>query len=55
MADLDKPVTVKYGGKELYSGKAARTVAVMVKTLVGPGDPKLTFDAEVSVSLPAEK
>jgi poly(3-hydroxybutyrate) depolymerase len=51
MADLDKPVTVKYDGKELFSGTAARTVAVMVKTLVGRGDPKLMFDAEVSVTL----
>jgi poly(3-hydroxybutyrate) depolymerase len=54
-ADLDKPVTVTYGGKELFAGKAPRTVAVMVKTLEGRGDPKLMFDAEVSVTLPAEK
>jgi poly(3-hydroxybutyrate) depolymerase len=54
-ADLDKPVTVKYGGKELFAGKAPRTVAVMVTTLEGRGDPKLMFDAEVSVALPAEK
>jgi predicted peptidase len=54
-ADLDKPVTVKYGGKELFSGSAARTVEVMVKTLAGRGDPKLMFDAEVSVTLPAGK
>jgi poly(3-hydroxybutyrate) depolymerase len=55
MADLDRPVTVKYAGKELFSGTAARTVEVMVKTLVGRGDPKLMFDAEVSVTLPAGK
>jgi poly(3-hydroxybutyrate) depolymerase len=55
MADLDKPVTIKCDGKELFSGKAARTVGVMVKTLAGRGDPKLMFDAEVSVTLPAAK
>jgi hypothetical protein len=51
-ADLDKPVTVKYAGKALFSGTLARTVEVMVKTLVSRGDPKLIFDAEVSVVLP---
>ena len=52
MADLDKPVTVRYAGKELFSGTVARTVEVMVKTLAGRGDPRLMFDAEVSVVLP---
>ncbi len=55
IADLDKPVTVKYAGKELFAGKAPRTVAVMVRTLEGRGDPKLVFDAEVSVTLPDAK
>jgi hypothetical protein len=54
-ADLDKPVAVKFGGQELFNGTAARTVEVMVRTLVGRGDPKLMFDAEVSVALPAGK
>ena len=55
MADLDKPVTVTHGGKELFAGTPARTVGVLVKTLFGRGDPKLMFDAEVSVELPAGK
>jgi poly(3-hydroxybutyrate) depolymerase len=52
-ADLDRPVAVRFGGKELFGGTAARTVEVMVKTLAGRGDPGLVFDAEVSVALPA--
>lgn len=49
MADLDKPVQVTQGGKELYSGTPARTIGTLLRTLAGRGDPKLMFDAEVSV------
>ncbi|MFO0801847.1 MAG: hypothetical protein U0791_01805 [Gemmataceae bacterium] len=52
MLDLDKPVTVTYKGKTLFEGKAPRSEAVLKKTLAGRGDPKLMFDAEVSVELP---
>jgi hypothetical protein len=55
MADLDKPVTVTYAGKQLYAGTPARTIEVLSKTLAGRGDPKLMFDAEVLVELPAGK
>ena len=55
MADLDKPVTVTQGGKELFAGTAPRTVGVLVRTLVGRGDPKLMFDAEVMVELASGK
>jgi transglutaminase-like putative cysteine protease len=55
MADLDKPLTVNYDGKKLYGGTPARTVEVMIKTLVGRGDPKLVFDAEVAVEIPSPK
>ncbi len=55
MLDLDKSVTVTMNGKELYKGTPPRTVGVMLATLAGRGDPKLVFDAEVSVDLPAGK
>jgi predicted peptidase len=55
MADLDEPVRVTHGGKELFAGVAPRTVAVMLKTLVGRGDPALVFDAEVEVEVPTGK
>ena len=55
MADLDQPVTVKYQGKSLFAGRPQRTIATMIKTLAGRGDPRLMFDAEVVVDLPATK
>jgi hypothetical protein len=51
MLDLDKPVEVKHDGKEMFKGIAPRTVATLVKTLAGRGDPGLVFDAEVEVTL----
>jgi hypothetical protein len=51
MLDLDKPVKVVRDGKTLFAGTPPRTVGVMVKTLTGRGDPKLVFDAVVSVNL----
>jgi poly(3-hydroxybutyrate) depolymerase len=53
MADLDRPVTVTHAGKELFAGTPSRTIGTLVKTLVGRGDPKFMFDAEVSVDLPS--
>jgi hypothetical protein len=53
MADLDRTIEVKQAGKSLYSGVPERTIATMVKTLVGRGDPRLVFDAEIEVT-PAE-
>ena len=55
MMDLDRPVTVTHDGKALFTGTPARTIAVLVRTLAGRGDPKLMFDAEVAVDLPAAK
>ena len=51
MVDLDEPVRVTHAGKELFAGRLPRTVGVMVRTLVGRGDPGLIFDAEVEVDL----
>lgn len=53
MADLDRPVRVTVAGREVYAGTVARTVGVMARTLAGRGDPKLMFDAEVTVALAA--
>jgi poly(3-hydroxybutyrate) depolymerase len=55
MTDLDKPVTVTHNGKALHTGTPARTIAVLVRTLAGRGDPKLMFDAEVAVDVPGAK
>jgi Transglutaminase-like superfamily len=55
MVDLDRPVTVTFAGKTVYAGTPPRTIATLCKTLEGRGDPKLMFDAEVSVDLRAGK
>jgi poly(3-hydroxybutyrate) depolymerase len=49
MVDLDQPITITRAGKNLFTGTAARTIEVLCKTLVGRGDPRLMFDAEVVV------
>jgi hypothetical protein len=53
MIDLGLPVTVTQAGKTLYTGRPARTMEVLCKTLIGRGDPKLMFDAEIVVEFPA--
>jgi poly(3-hydroxybutyrate) depolymerase len=55
MMDLDREVKITHAGKELFAGRAPRTMGVMLRTLAGCGDPRLMFDAEVAVELPAEK
>jgi hypothetical protein len=55
MVDLDQPVKVTAAGKELYSGTLSRNVSTMARTLIGRGDPKLIFSAEVTVELPANQ
>ncbi len=52
MADLDQPIKITHAGKELYSDTPARTIGVLIQTLIGRGDPKLMFDAEVKVVVP---
>lgn len=52
VADLEQPVRVVSGGKELYAGTPPRTAATLAKTLTGRGDPRLMFSAEVLVELP---
>jgi hypothetical protein len=51
MMDLDQPVTVKRNGDFLFTGTAPRNIATIVKTLVGYGDPKLVFSADVQIKI----
>jgi len=51
LVDLDKPVKVTAGGKTLFEGLLARTIAGLEATLKGPGDPKLAFPSEVVVTI----
>ena len=50
MVDLDRPVTVKWEGKEVFSGTVARTISTLASTLESRGDPRLVFSAEVKLS-----
>lgn len=52
MADLDKPVSVMAGDRELAGIKVARTVNALVASLVEYGDPELMFCAELDVPAP---
>ncbi len=52
LADLDQPVCVLGGGKELVKTKVARSVTALVASLVEYADPELMFCAELSVPAP---
>ena len=49
MVDLDQPVTVSMGGKELFKGVVPRTVAELHKSLIERGDPDSVYDGAVTV------
>lgn len=48
MVNLDEPVSVTAGTRK-FSGKAARTIATLARTLEERGDPDLVFSAEVTL------
>jgi predicted esterase len=52
--DLDQPVEVYWGGKQVFSGKVSRTAIVQGETLGRRGDLRLVFSARVAVALPGE-
>ncbi len=52
MVDLDKPVTVTWNGKTVFTGKATRTIATLQRTLSERGDPMAMFAAEVAAGKP---
>ena len=49
MLDLDAPVTVRTGEKQLFAGRVPRTIATLARTLAERGDPELMFSAEIAV------
>jgi hypothetical protein len=51
MLDLDRPVTIRWQDKVLFSGMAQRTLATLSRTLENRSDPKLFFSAAVTVEL----
>ena len=51
MLNLDDEVTVTKGEKQLWRGKAIRTIKSMAETLADRGDPTATFCAQVEVDV----
>ncbi len=49
MLNLNKPVTIKYQGKEIYKGKLKRTILNIYNTLKDKGDANLAFPTVLSV------
>lgn len=50
MLDLDKSVTVRWGGRTVFEGVVPRTVRALARTLAERGDPAGLFEAEVELS-----
>lgn len=56
LLDLDRELSVSDGQRELYRGRAKRTIGTMYRTLLERFDPAVVYPAEVRVSLkPAPK
>lgn len=55
MVNLDKPVTVEYGGKTLFQGNVKRSAATIGRTIRERRDMRLVFSAEVGVRIPVAK
>ena len=51
MLNLDDEVTVTQGDKQLWRGKASRTMMSIAETLADRGDPTATFCAQVEVEV----
>ena len=51
MLDLDKPVKVLYGERELFNAKVERNANTMRKTLIERGDPSYIFSSVIEVAL----
>ena len=49
LCNLDGPVRVVRDGRELYRGRAARTIATLQRTLEERGDPTAMFSSEIVI------
>ncbi len=52
LVNLDKPVTITVNDEAAFTGRVARSVAPLVKTLTERGDPGLMFSAELELVVP---
>jgi hypothetical protein len=51
MLDLDKPVHILFGGRELFSGMVERNANNIRRNLLAREDPAYAFPAQVTVTL----
>ena len=51
LLDMDKSVTVKFGGKEIFNGIVYRKSATIMETVTEYGDPKSVYYGEIPISL----
>ena len=51
LLDMDKSVTVKYGGEELFNGIVMRQSSTILETVTEYGDPKSVYYGEIPISL----
>jgi hypothetical protein len=49
MMDLDKPVVIRYKGKEMFRGKVKRSAETIYRTLQERTDPELIFCVELAM------
>ena len=50
LLNVDQPVRIVAGSRELFSGQVSRTIGILAKTLEERLEPKCMFDAEVQVA-----
>lgn len=47
--DLDRPVSIRVGGREVFATRAARTIGTLARTLAERSDADLMFSAEIPI------
>jgi len=55
MMNLDKPVTVLYGVKPVFTGKVNRTLRTLQQTITNRNDPGLAFPATLRLVRKADQ
>ena len=54
LLDMDKSVTVKFGGKKIFNGIVYRKSATILETVTEYGDPNSVYYGEIPISLEAD-
>ncbi len=54
LVDLDQPIVVRFGDRELFHGRLSRSKSVLEETLQERGDRSYLFSAKIEIDLPEE-